>query len=82
MSSNSQVHIGGGKFIKIVEVAKLEKIDDMRGRLAGLLNLYWPDEEVNEWSLSGKKGKKRVNKITNDYTAGMTGKSKRATRSC
>lgn len=54
----------------------------MRGRLAGLLNLYWPDEEVNEWSLSGKKGKKRVNKITNDYTAGMTGKSKRATRSC
>jgi len=65
----------------MVEIAKLEKIDDMRGRLAGLLKLYWPGEQVNQWSLSGKRGTKKVNKITNDYTAGMTGKSRRATSS-
>ncbi|KAK3924649.1 tRNA-dihydrouridine(47) synthase [NAD(P)(+)] [Frankliniella fusca] len=68
---DGMVHIGGGKCISLVHVAKLEKLDDLRGRLACLCRLYWPGKELSEWSLSGKKGKNTVNKITNDYSAGM-----------
>ncbi|KAK3918620.1 Halomucin [Frankliniella fusca] len=66
-----KVHVGGGRIIDLVQIARLEQRDDLRGRLSGLCQLYWPGEEINRWSLSGKKGTKTVNKITTGFTSGM-----------